>query len=181
MQFDKIYFLSNYINMKTFTLIAIIFVFTSCAMPRPQNQYDYRLEPTRAEYDLQKYGSLIFSNSPTSITDCVQKIAGGGVQLNVGWLIRNSSSEPVPLFIKDIKLSLNGDITSLGCLANNSAESELVLKPQGKVVLTCNANVFPSANNKLRTRDTKAVITIPFGKKLTMVSSTVLLRIEDFE
>lgn len=150
-------------------------------MPRPQNQYDYRLEPTRAEYDLQKYGPLIFSNSPTSVTDCVRKIKGGGIALNVGWLVRNSSNEDVPLHTKDIKLGLNQETISLKCLTNGSLNTDLILKPQEKVVITCHSDIFPSATNKLRSRDTKAVISIPFGKKVLTVSSTVLIRIEDFE
>ncbi|WP_409477999.1 hypothetical protein [Pseudobdellovibrio sp. HCB154] len=167
--------------MKIFITISALFIVASCAMPRPANQYDYRLQPTRAEYDLQKYGPLIFSNSPTSLTDCVQKIENGGVTLNVGWLIRNSSQEDVPLLIKDIKLILNDETTALKCFANNNAASDLTLKPQDKVVLSCQTNIYPTATNKLRSRDTKAIISIPFGKKISVVSSSVLLRIEDFE
>lgn len=167
--------------MKIFTSIPIILALSSCVMPRPSNQYDYRLEPTRAEYDLQKHGPLIFSNSPTSLTDCIQKIENGGVALNVGWLIRNSSQEDIPLLIKDIKLTLNDEVTDLKCLANNSAKSDISLKPQEKVVLSCQIHIYPTASNKLRSRDTKAIISIPFGKKVSVVSSSILLRIEDFE
>lgn len=167
--------------MKIFITIPIIFALASCAMPQPRNQYDYRLEPTRAEYDLQKYGPLIISNSPTSLTDCVQKIEGGGISLNLGWLIRNSSEEEVPLLVNDIKLNLNDEVTNIKCLSNNNNSATLTLKPQEKVVLTCQKDIFPSANNKLRSRDTKAVVSIPFGKKVSVVSSSVLLRIEDFE
>lgn len=167
--------------MKIFISFILLCALASCAMPRPSNQYDYRLEPTRAEYDLQKVGPLIISNSPTSQTDCIKKIDGGGVNLKIGWIIRNSSENDVPLNLKDITLVLNEDVAYLGCLANNMTSSEVIIKPQDKVLLTCNTDIYPTAANKLSSRDTKAVILIPFGKKVTTVSSTVLLRIEDFE
>lgn len=149
-------------------------------MPRPTNQYDYRLEPSRAEYDLQKVGPLLVSNSPTSQKDCVKKI-DGGVSLKIGWIIRNTSEAEIPMMIKDVAIKLNDDVNKLGCLANGLEAPEVLLKPQDSILVTCETNLYPTSNNKLLSRDTRAVISIPFGKKMSIISSTVLLRIEDFE
>lgn len=149
-------------------------------MPMPDQQSYLIMERPRIEYDLQKNGDLIFSNSPTSNEDSVVKIDGGGVLLKLGYLVRNTSNQNLVLKAENLSLQLNDEKLSPLCFFNGIRASDLNMSPQQKIIISCEINLFPNGQNKLRTRDTKAQFTINYGKK-EQITSSILLRIEDFE
>ena len=91
----------------------------------------HRFERKRAGYDLQKIGPLLVSNSPTRENELV-KSKKEGVEVNVGWLIRNTSSAPVSVNLENAVMIANGDKTPLNCLANRSVEKKNLPSYQSK-------------------------------------------------
>lgn len=163
------------------TLVFILFL-SSCVIQQPNRteQDDLILERSRVEYDLAKVDQLLVSNSPTSRKDLIQKDKEG-VTLNMAWIIRNTSSGPVQLNLRNSSLVINEEKIKFSCLSNGKDEELTSLAQQTKIVISCKCKVIPNAQNKLLKKDTDAQVYLSINGSDKKIGNPVLLRIEDFE
>lgn len=160
--------------MKAFLILWVCLIAVSCSAPI-----------LRTEYQIENYGDLLVTNSPTYRFKPNPDKVNGGVEFNYSILIRNiSSTQKYILRTNQAVFAVRDEVIPIKCALTNQKEAaEYLLENSDIVRLDCKVVIDKAHVQNLKNKDTSGELSLPYSgyENSKSMNFKYKLVLEDFE